>query len=438
MKKYSKKNKKRIQYNKLQKGGVKVAEGSFGCVVKPNIPCRKTKKKYHHSISKIIHTKNNNEYLEELDIYKRIRLLDPKQNYLISFLEECKLHNSDLDSRHPKDILTVSIDNSDDSSYKLTGKDAKLKDLYSYDDLDKKFCKTDFDKAPRNMIQPYGGDDLSKIIKTKNTDILKLCVKKIHKITYNLLYGIYKLHSAKIIHRDIKELNILVFLKPKQKKSLTKKKNSKDKSNNLKSNNDINYSPIARHIDFGLSEDISKNINRDIYDVHYQGTPGFIPIDIVLLSKIKRYLSRKNKKYNLLKENYKNILIKQTFNEYNRNMIKRYSKLKLNKSFINLSKNSMIGKDKNSYVTLEDISELCDKYTKSVVNDKFEDIYFKKYDGIIYKTDIFALGLVFKQIINVLKVKNDKLENLVKKMCQIDPDNRPNIKECLKHPFFKI
>ena len=119
-------------------------------------------------------------------------------------------------------------------------------------------------------------------------------------------------------------------------------------------------------------------------------------------------------------------------------MIKRYSKLKLNKSFINLSKNSMIGKDKNTYVTLEDISELCDKYTKSIVNNKFEDIYFKKYDGIIYKSDIFALGLVFKQIINVLKVKNDKLENLVKKMCQIDPDDRPNIKECLKHPFFKI
>ena len=73
-----------------------------------------------------------------------------------------------------------------------------------------------------------------------------------------------------------------------------------------------------------------------------------------------------------------------------------------------------------------------------------------KFNGFLQKGDIFGLGIAMYEFLeNFRKTKyannleskiivkdNVKLYSLLKKMCNIDPDKRYNIIECLKHPYF--
>ena len=413
--------------SKKQIGGEKLGEGGYGCVVKPSIPCRFSKKKYPNAVSKIVHTKYDSGYEDELEIYKKIRIIDPHQKHLISFYEECSIHSSDVANRYPKDVLTAKLsDNSNNDSFSLIGDDIRFSNQFDFDDLDKKFCKLDMSKKPRNQVQPYGGYEFKSLLKTKDKNMLTLLKQNYKKIIYNLLIGVYKMHQKKIVHRDIKGGNILVLISKKRKS----KKYTKHHRNNKDSYEEF---PLARHIDFGLSEDLSYPIKRDIYDVHQQGTPGYIPIDIVILSKLKEI---RRSRMDGLDPNIKKTIL-SIYNYYKSSMADRYSRLNLSQSFINITNKPLLGVNKKTYIELNNISDMYDKYIKLVMSDKFESVYFKKYDGIVYKSDIFALGLEFRNLQNRLEIKDKKFELLIKKMCQIDPDYRPNIKDCIKNSLFK-
>lgn len=422
---------KNILKKKTLKGGEKVGEGSFGCVVKPNIPCRRSNKRYPNTISKIIHTKNNADYLKEFKIYKKIRKIDTSQKYLISFIEECPLYEIDISSRHPRDILTVELDDNNSDKYRLTGDNRQFRNKFNNKDIDNKFCKIDIYKNPRNMIQPFGGDDLRKFMRSKNLPNLSILKKYYKNAIYNLCYGIYLMHRAKMVHRDIKDSNILIVLEKKRiKKSKSKTLSSESKSNN---SNDFKILPRLRHIDFGLSEDFSSKTNRDIYDIHQQGTPGYVPIDIVILSKIKTKIHYNKDIFN---ENIKDNVINSVYNYYKKKMSRKYSDYKINKSFINLSNKQSSG-SLNEYLSKENIENLYDKYANLIKEKKLSSVYFKKYDGYVYKTDVFALGLVFRNMINSLNIQDQSMNLLIKKMCQIDPDDRLNIKEIIQDKVFK-
>ena len=236
------------------------------------------------------------------------------------------------------------------------------------------------------------------------------------------------MHQRKIVHRDIKGGNILVLI--------SKKRKSKKYTKHHKDNKDsYEQFPLARHIDFGLSEDLSSPIKRDIYDVHQQGTPGYIPIDIVILSKLKEI---RRSRMDGLNPNIKKQMIVLIYKYYKSSMADRYSRLNISQSFVNISNKPLLGVSRKTYIELNNISDMYDKYIKLVMSDKFESAYFKKYDGIVYKSDIFALGLEFRNLQNRLEIKDKKFELLIKKMCQIDPDSRPNIKDCIKNSLFKI
>ena len=153
---------------KKQLGGEKLGEGGYGCVVRPSIPCKFSKKRYPNAVSKIVHTKYDSGYEDELDIYKKIRSIDPQQKHLISFYEECAINSRDVSNRHPKDVLTAKLsDDSNNDSFSLTGDDIRFSNQFDFDDLDKKFCKLDMSKRPRNQIQAFGGYELKSFLKNK-------------------------------------------------------------------------------------------------------------------------------------------------------------------------------------------------------------------------------------------------------------------------------
>ena len=55
----------------------------------------------------------------------------------------------------------------------------------------------------------------------------------------------------------------------------------------------------------------------------------------------------------------------------------------------------------------------------------------------LFLSDVYSLGTVFKKIARDGKVKNKKLNDLIKKMREPVYTKRITIDECLEHPFFK-
>ena len=138
-----------------------IEKGTYGCVIKPSIPCEK----YHKdSVSKIFHKEDF--YKEESMITDIMKKIDPKGKHILKKIDECK-----------------------------------VKTIEKKDRTSCKYSKTEFPKY--QIVYEYGGMDLSKFTE-KDFD-----VKSILPGIYNLTSGLVLLEKHRMCHRDIKETNIL-------------------------------------------------------------------------------------------------------------------------------------------------------------------------------------------------------------------------------------
>ena len=394
----------------LQEGGVKLGEGGFGCVITPHIPCSKkilsNKKTF---ISKLIQVEDTKEYLEETKLYEKIKRIDPKQRFLVTFVDTCLLNQTEIRNRAHDDILKIKFMNKSktksDNNFNIIDKNVIVKEQ----DFDK-YCKIDPSLQYFNQIQIYAGIELHKVFKIPKNDKQYNIIKSNYRFIFaRLLTGLKLLHQNRIVHRDIKPGNILIHI-----------------------NNIINITP--RFIDFGLSTDL--NQEYELVDIgHRQGTAIYIPVDLYIAYKIVKL---KYRGVDVYSSNGQKQLLLEISKMYNTKYKPAYRKDKINKSFLRFkSEKEDTLRDNKEYLDTQDLILLLRKLLKQLVKGTLLANHKRLYDGYLYKADIFALGLTFKKFYNAYQINDNKLENLIKHMLVPNPDKRYNVNQCLKHPGLK-
>lgn len=407
----------------ILKGGRYLGQGSFGCVITPALQCSKKSKKYSHGhkrysiarndVSKIISRTDidmEDTVENEIQVSNKLKYIDPNQKYFVYIKDNCRIRDV------PKNRSNVaSVRFLDDESLEIEMLDKKK--------LDKHHCEVDLKLEPRNLILSDGGKELGDVLhiysksltasgsrlkteyKSKYLDEIEmseLLYKNFKHYIRILLEGIYKLHQNNIVQRDIKIENLMIDWTSSAKQDI-----------------------IIRFIDFGLSEILNPQYVSSIYNIHSQGTQELIPPDIIIASILKN-----NYKYF---ENNKEYILNKIFKILEKGIIKAFNDLQLDASII---------KPK----TLELTQRICKHFIDGTILSKYFGNLKNKFNGYVHKSDVYALGITFYEILHKycgtrhpscfeLK-RNPKLTHLLKNMIELDPDKRYNVLQCLQHPYF--
>jgi hypothetical protein len=189
------KNKKKIKTTKKNKSQF-IGKGSFGCVFKPSIPCKKDlpKSKRTHKknkVSKILIKKGEkNHSIKEFNMNKIIRSIPNYKEWSYTWKEMC-----------------------DPPSYENIKKLAEIDTCLNKIDKD----KDDYNRSSHMLIGEYGGVPLSKyclkLFKKSSFSNKKSFLKlflKLFKLTEPLFIGSIELSKRKISHMDLSRGNIMV------------------------------------------------------------------------------------------------------------------------------------------------------------------------------------------------------------------------------------
>lgn len=400
--------------NRLLKGGMFLDKGGFGCVITPALKCSVSKKiNLNKSVSKIIRSEDE-DVINEITISKLLQEIDPNDIYFISIKDNCLLTEI---PKERTDIIGVK--------YSYDGK-KKTYNTSEKPNLDKKHCDLDLDENPINLIMPFGGLSLNKLMKYKRKDntniksmIHQLFVTNIKLLFKHLLIGLEKLHRNRIVHKDIKQKNIMVYLDPKEIETI-KKLNVKEKNPSI-----LNLMKI-RYIDFGLSAHLTNNHTIKLDDIYLQGTYRYLPIERFIIHNLKKY------KYET--KEYKEQKILKSINQVKNSPFDALKRINETQLLSNLNKETKNLIEKLLYLYENDRQKLLDKcYGINNVN---------KYNGYIQKSDIYSLGisifdtLEYEKNSNVDVRQNKLLYDLLLKMIELNPEIRYNVIECINHPYF--
>jgi len=380
------------------KGGKYLSKGSFGCVVKPAIGCKDSMSTENlgNYVSKIIREPDyhlNNE----IDISNVLQKADPLKKYFITITKICKLDSIPDNRTNLAEAILLSKKK---NNFTLTN---------SRSGIDKnKTCPLDLKKNPVNLIMPYGGYDLDKIIRyTKFTTtsktmpkMVKLFIDNLKKNVKHLILGVINMHKNRVVHRDIKQGNILLDLDTTKTKLLIK------------------------YTDFGLSEFLTANYITKYENIHLRGTAQFYSPEIIAVKTIYTEWSHinnptyvKNKFFaNSDESNVKKLTVKV---------------LEDNKLY-------------NDYLNIR--SELFDRIKQLFDSSNILPIYFgtdnNKFNGYLQKSDIYALGATIYNSLKEYIKYNDStytieplLKDLLYKMMDMDPNIRYNAVQSLNHPY---
>jgi serine/threonine protein kinase len=425
-----------------QKGGLKLGQGSFGCVITPAVKCPNSSVilPNQQAISKIIYKdpKATDKYDREMAILRKIADIDKKQHYLIGVLDECQLDIGEIASRKTKDTALVNFIDQSRTNWVLSDSSSGDLEQLSHGEIKSNYCLIDPKLKPRNQIQVNGGLQFDSILTANRSRNFGIIRRYYLNIIKDILIGIQLLHKSRIAHRDIKESNMVCQIIPL---------NRKNRSND--------FYPVVRHIDFGLAEIVDPSKTYKITDVRYVGTHTFIPPDLHIVRSrfMCMYKQVQQKQENisdktnptvainldkLLEPSVKKKIIDELHYELNNKSYRDYPQ-------ISITSNMGLGLGQQSYTTFNGVEfiskatlgDLYDLRLSELRNGTYGQKYVADYDGYVYKTDIFAAGITIARIRYYLQIKNPKLLDLISNMVRIDPNKRFNINQCLAHSIFK-
>ena len=250
-----------------------------------------------------------------------------------------------------------------------------------------------------NIIQPYAGYDLHKIITDRVT--LNEYIPEREKLLlhfFNLLVGLGLLNKYDCVHRDIKPANITLL-----------------------------KGQIAKFIDFGLSASYNKSILDESQVLKFEwdwASTDYIywPRDLKILSS-----SENNGLYTTIDE----LLIDKTREDSITILVEESAKLYKLYSDYNLNFNK-----KDTEVQFQSLVEfMIDVFIKKIFKDDSFDVV-----GHLIQTkwDVFSLGQTFSEILKRSKIQiadefvKKKLHDLIISMVSLHPLKRPTIKECIE------
>ncbi len=430
-----------IQKNMSQTGGIKLGQGGFGCVITPAIGCRK-RRPPSNSVSKITYVIPGYEedYQNELKMLKKIQSIDPEQKYFVSVYDECQLDTKESIARAPKDIVEVSYEDDDLDEFTVKSSEPKYISRMDKSDIKKNYCLIDSSLEPRNQIQVFGGYELSEINYDKHPQVYKAIQKNYKQIIKHLLHGLNIMHKNHIAHRDIKEFNMLGMLQETHtkiprttsrklgQKTILKTRTLKHQKSKTVSSQTVNA--LVRFIDFGLSEFIDPRMDEGgIRNFHWSGTDGYIPVEFIILYYMRDYVNVYGAGP-LLNSINKQKIIAKVKDRYQRKYKYFYDDIHVEQSLMSPKRDSYHFFDMNK------VSKLYDNLAKSLADGTFYKLLKTDYTGLVYKSDVFALGITLGFIRRHYRLQHDrKLTDLITKMIKISSAERPTIQQCLAHPF---
>ena len=441
-------SKKRIKTNKTrgtQLGGLKLGQGTFGCVITPAVKCPNSDKVLpnQQAISKIIYKdpKASEKYDREMIILRKIADIDKKQHYLIGVLDECALDVDEIAKRKTKDTAIVKFIDQARTNWVLSDTSSSDLENLSHGEIKSNYCLIDPKLHPRNQIQVNGGAQFDTILTANRSRNFGIVRRYYLNIIKDILIGIKLLHKSRIAHRDIKESNMVCQIIP-----LNRKRKTDD------------FYPVVRHIDFGLAEIVEPDKKYKISDVRYAGTHTFIPPDLHIVRSrfmcmFKQAYQKddtKTDKVNaaltinldkLIDPAVKRKIIDDLYSELTNKSYKDYGQIDITPEMG--SGQPSVGSKYNhlaqsgEFISKSILSSLYDARLSELRDGTYGQKYSADYDGYVYKTDIFAAGITIGRIRYYLQISNPKLLDLIANMVRIDPDKRFNINQCLAHPLFK-
>jgi len=437
------------EYSSKQQGGLKLGQGSFGCVITPPIKCPNSQTNKpplqtgQTEVSKIVYTNPaaKSKYDREMKILRMITEIDKKQHYLIGLVDECELDINAIANRRVKDTAVVDFTNADRSEWKISipdvsgigsttsqpnrpNLDNSLKNL-SKGEIKSNYCLVDPKLRPRNQIQVNGGMPFNDVLESHRSRNYAVVRRYYLNVIRDILVGIQLMHKARIAHRDIKDSNLVCQVIP------IKRRGRKPDD----------FYPVVRHIDFGLAEIVDPAKQYLLKDVRYAGTNKYIPPDILLISyrlKNMQFVIGNNTSNSSLQKlmdpSVKSQIVTELSDRLNKKDFYDFIVLGIRPSF---ATGTPPREHTEDFIDPVALGSLYDLLVRELQSGTFAKKYSKDYDGYLYKTDIFAAGVTIATIKYELGIRNPKLNDLIANMVRIDPNKRFNIHQCLSHPVFK-
>lgn len=419
--KYSTKKRRVIKSktSKILKGGKYLGEGSFGCVITPALSCdARPSRKHSTSIRKRGLTSSKNRtntgtrtttstktvskiimypddgITDEINISKKLKQIDPHQNYFITIDTICK-------------IKSIPSDRSNIAKVRFTNDTGETFQKLEKKELDEDYCPVDLANEPMNLIMPNAGFSLVDIAYyirrvKKNKDVSKFdssivktvneLFKNIKPALKNLLIGLLKMHQNRIVHRDVKEENITAIYNEKTR------------------------SVDVRYIDFGLAEVLTPEFTSYYYNINSNGTKELVAPEIFVSHIFYKYRDNSD------------IYIKYKINGKISDYVKKIHK-ELNLSTSNIKP-----------VAEKLFKDVKTAYSNKTLLKNYFGTNENKLNGYLQKNDIYGLGLSIYEFLHIRcgydVHKNPKLYDLLKRMMELDPDKRLNALQCIQHPYF--